>query len=75
MGGSNGGGSNGAAMLAAGSPTFRPSARAGAGQTYIHKTPDRAPWAAVIRNMRQFRTICIHLKKFHDLVQLWGAFG
>ena len=30
-------------------PPVRPSARSGAGRTYIHKTPDRPPWAAVTR--------------------------
>ena len=30
-------------------PPVRPSARAGAARTYIHKTPDRPPWAAVTR--------------------------
>ena len=30
-------------------PPVRPSARAGAGRTYIYKTPDRPPWAAVTR--------------------------
>ena len=30
-------------------PPVRPSARSGAGRTYIHKTPDRPPWTAVTR--------------------------
>ena len=37
------------ARLSALRPPVRPSARAGAGRTYIHKTPDRTPWAAVNR--------------------------
>ena len=38
-------------------PPVRLPARAGAGRTYIHKTPDRPPWAAVTRiiNIPTFR--------------------
>ena len=35
------------------SPPVRPSARTGASRTYIHKTPDRPPWAAVTRIERR----------------------
>ena len=30
-------------------PSVRPSTRSGAGRTYIHRTPDWPPWAAVTR--------------------------
>ena len=36
-----------------GLPPVRPSARAGAGRTCIHKTPDRPQWAAVTRSYWQ----------------------
>ena len=45
-------------------PPVRPSARAGAGRTYIHKTPDRPPWAAVIRKHHTFPQNSIVLSEF-----------
>ena len=42
-------------------PAVFPSARSGGGRTYIHKTPDRPPWAAVTRNIMHVRCIRDHL--------------
>ena len=42
--------------LSSARPPVRPSARAGAGRTYIHKTPDRPPWAAVTRTNQDLQT-------------------
>ena len=48
-------------------PPVRLSARAGAGRTYIHKTPDRPPWAAVTRKepANVFARADYHLGNFH----------
>ena len=53
-------------------PPVRPTARAGAGRTYMHNTPDRPLWAAVTRTSMKNPVIFCPIPK-HVLLNIFPS--